>query len=199
MTTFWILAGLLSGCGPAQALVTGLRDQNGTGDTDGVDTDLEGDTDVDVDTDTDTDVDTDVDTDTDTNPPPPLSWMGRRTFQFSGYDCEDNVVEEHGSEITQDPTYAGALEACGDCDALYRVEVSPETICYGSVSITAEVFRGIRWRDWGATIYRLQFENGQWSSESLAEAARDGYAFTYAYDSSYYGVPYAVSGELWFE
>lgn len=171
----WVL---LAGCGPAVLNVEGSDD-----------------TDVVV----DTDPDTDTDTETDTEPPGPLTWSGTREFAFES-GCDDSV-DEDGVQIlaeTADDTELQALDLCGNCDWVFRIQVSPDRICDGYVPIATEVFRGVQDMGDRVRIYNLVDEGGgRWSRYDLAIGKwenSDQTELGYEYDGTYYNYPYTVFG-----
>lgn len=169
---------VLVGCGPAEANLGAVV----------------GDTDVAGDADTDTD----TDSDSDTEPPGPLTWTGTRLFQFD-VGCED-TVEEAGEQVVDpdaDPRFDDVLGLCDKCDAVFRIDVSPESICDGYVPISQEVFRGIAYDGERVRIYSfLQENDGRWARADLA-VGRWGSAgeITYDYEGAYYNYGYVVDGE----
>jgi hypothetical protein len=147
---------------------------------------------------TDADADTDADTDVDTEPPAPLTWTGTRVFEFPRY-CTDTVYET-GVEVTNDPTQADATNTCGDCDAVFRIQASPEAICDGTVGISTTIFRGVKWNGDQATIYLLSNENAPgWYREELAVGTVSGATITYSYQKNYNGFDYFVDGQATIE
>ena len=169
---------VLVGCGPAQANLGGV----------GGDTDVTGDADTDADS----------DSDSDTEPPGPLTWTGARQFAFD-VGCEDSV-EESGEQIVDaadDPRFDDVLGLCDECDAVFRIDVSPESICDGYVPISQEVFRGIAYDGERVRIYNLfQEGNGRWSRVDLALGEADSTGgITYDYEGAYYNYGYVVDGK----
>jgi hypothetical protein len=187
MGRYFPLLVIMAGCSPVGAV---LSDPT-------VDTDINGDADTDADADADADVD--ADTDADTQPPDPLSWTGTRDFDF-GRMCQDQVTEE-GVEVTHDDKYSDVTATCGDCNAIFEVTVSPDTICDGFVPITTTVYRGVKWLDGGkATIYNISnVESPGWYREELATGAVSGSTIKYAYDKNYNGADYHVDGQATIE
>ena len=115
------------------------------------------------------------------DPKPDLSvWMGQRTFITD--DCEEPATEI-GHELTADTwnDYEDTKDECPNCDHIYYVEVSPDTIC--GVPVTQERYRGVDFMDEGKAII---YDFGGWSGAEILDpdAQFDGWTLTYSYDYS---------------
>jgi len=105
----------------------------------------------------------------------PRSWSGERNFFFDW--CEDTIFGD-GVEVTQDEDYADALAACPECDEIYAVDHSPETICFGYISVNQFSIRGVN-RTTGA-IYDIK-DDGGFEANELATGDWDGNTLEYNY------------------
>ena len=175
-----VLLVLLSGCGPANAVIADSSD-----------------TDVVVDTDVDTEPDTDS-----APPPPDASWEGEREFWFPsilGAPC-DAEVDEIGVAVTDDPDWAEAVAACTGCDDVYLVEVAPGAICPEQVpggqgfQVPSPILRGLDFHGAAVTIYDLGRQFGAYVPRELAVGVRSGDVITYEYEGSIFGAAYTATG-----
>ena len=195
MRSIWLCAALLTaGCGPTTASVIGADDlapDGGDADTD-TDTDSDTDTDTDSDSDSDTDSDTDADTDSDVDEDP-LTWWGERHFYF---DWCDDVVEETGTEVTTEPEWYSAFQACGSCDHIFTLEVTPDQICW-EVNVVTHPVRGVEFTSNGVTIHDIKQTDDGWYSEVLGHGSFDGNYVEYSYEREFgWNSKYYVEGEI---
>lgn len=122
----------------------------------------------------------------------PVRWVGERAFTFDW--CED-TVSEAGVEITADPEWADAVSTCGQCQQVFLVEMSPESLCQGVVPLETPAIRGLIWGEHGADIYAISEADGGWSRALLAEARRVGSTgLEYHYSDALWGSVYDVQG-----
>lgn len=196
MRVLWLPL-LLAACNPAQAV---LRDPS-AGDP------FYGDSGAPTTTDTGT-------TPGDTNPPAPQpdfnQWHGQRTFEFDdifGTACTDSV-DETGTNVTESADYAGALDACPDCDDIYEVTNDPDHVCEDAtggrgIPVANPVVRGIeRIGETEIRLYSLQYDQWRqtWQAEELATGPLDGFEFTYEYDGTAgFNTSYHVTGYVDFQ
>lgn len=115
------------------------------------------------------------------DPEPDLSiWMGERTFITE--DCEEPATEV-GHELTAEnwDSYEETKDECPNCDHIYYVAVSPETIC--GYPVTQERYRGVDFLEDGQAIV---YDFGGWSGAEILDpdASFDGWTLSYAYDYS---------------
>jgi hypothetical protein len=188
MGRYLIALSILAGCAPVEAVLSVP-----TFDTDVTESD------TDTDADSDADADADADADSDTEPPAPLTWTGTRDFDFGRY-CQDTVTEQ-GVEITNDDAYTDVTGTCGDCSAIFELQVDPDAICDGTVAITTTTYRGIKWLDGGkVTIYLISNDQSPgWYREELATGDVQGSSVTYDYTKDYNGFEYHVNGKATIE
>lgn len=146
----------------------------------------------------DTSTDTGGSSGGDPTPTGPLRWDGKRAFQIPGdwgsEGCTEEVSEA-GEDVSADPDWADAVATCTSCDAVFRLTVSPDTIC-GSIPIATEIFRGIEYRSsTSVRIYRIEQSYwGGWNREVIADGVYLGENIVYAYDGNYYGRRFHVEG-----
>lgn len=176
----WLSVVLFAGCGPVEAVLTDPADI-GSPDTNA---------DADTDSDSDSDADSDADTDADTEPQMPegMHWAGTRHFVFSGDACTEDVVET-GVNITLDPQWADAVASCGQCDAVFLVDMDKDRICT-VVPLAQQVLRGIQWTapDFStAMVYRIDYDDQSqiFRPSEIAPATALGNALSYAYQGEF--------------
>jgi hypothetical protein len=107
------------------------------------------------------------------------------TIYDSGCSAE---LTESGVRATDEPDFAGALDACPDCDELVYIEVGPESACgYG---VTNPVVRGIDWIGADAAdIWNLTFDGSRWDATVLASDGEFDPVtdhLSYYYDADWY-------------
>jgi len=144
----------------------------------------------------------------DTEPPEPeiATWEGEREFEFGGewgdWGCEDTLTET-GVEVTGDPSFANAVDACPICDHVFEVDVAEEALCPGEfdwyedgIPVAQHVFRGLAIGNGGNVImYSItEDDDGAWHREELAEGELVGVELEYWYGGTIYGAPYEVLG-----
>lgn len=141
-----------------------------------------------------------------TDPTDLSTWTGSRVFDVVLYDgllCEDEV-DEDGVSVTLDPDWEDALAACPDCDEIYQIDVSPDTICTDvwdrGFPVGSPVLRGLELGENGAAvIWALSYDNWRgWRAEPLAEGSLDGQDLTYEYEGDVWGATYTVDGSVAF-
>lgn len=177
----WFVVFLLAGCGPGVLEVVGAKD----GEVDPTDTPT---------TDAPSDVETDdPGEDTDQGPRGPFSWAGTRHFEFQN-GC-DGTVQETGEELTDDPSAAEQVAACPQCDAVFRLEVSPGSLC--NVPITSPTWRGLTrvGDDLKIFVIAQGGPGGNWGADTLAVAQPSGQDYRYDYDGGWYDVQGSFSLE----
>lgn len=114
-------------------------------------------------------------------PVPDLSlWIGERVFITD--DCEETATEV-GHELTAEnwDGYEDAHNACPNCDRIYYVAVSPESLC--DIPVTQERYRGVDFTEDGAAIV-YDFDRGDRANVLDPAATFDGWTLNYEYDYS---------------
>jgi hypothetical protein len=140
------------------------------------------------DADADTDADSDSDSDSD---PMPSRWRGEREVTF-GDGCNGDL-EEAGEDVSFDASWSDARASCGMCDQVFRLSVTPSSLC-GTHPVQTEVLRGVQYdSDVDMQIWEVYFD-GVWRAERLAYAHRSGVLYTYAYAGVQGDVGYEVTG-----
>ena len=115
------------------------------------------------------------------DPTPDLSvWIGERTFITD--DCSEPATEV-GHQLTADNwnDYEDTKDECPNCDYIYYVAVSPESIC--GIPVTQERYRGVDFMEDGQAIV---YDFSGWSGAEIVDpdAEFDGWTLTYSYDYS---------------
>ncbi len=105
-------------------------------------------------------------------------WIGQRTFITD--DCSEPATET-GHELTADNwnDYEATKDTCPNCDHIYYVSVSPDSLC--GVPVTQERYRGVDFMEDGQAIV---YDFGGWSGAEILDpnAQFDGWTLTYSYD-----------------
>jgi hypothetical protein len=107
-------------------------------------------------------------------------WIGERVFVTD--DCEEPASEE-GHELTADnwDGYQDAHDNCPNCDYIYYVAVSPETVC--GYPVTQVRYRGVDFTEEDAAIV-YNFDNWGRAEVLDPDATFDGWTLSYEYDYS---------------
>ena len=117
--------------------------------------------------------------------PPPKEadlsvWLGERIFITD--DCEETATEE-GHELTAEnwDGYEEAHDECPNCDRIYYVGVSPETLC--GYPVTQVRYRGV---DFTENDEAIVYDFSDWSGASILDpdATFDGWTLNYEYEYS---------------
>jgi hypothetical protein len=107
-------------------------------------------------------------------------WIGERVFITD--DCEEPAIEE-GHELTAEnwDGYEEAHNECPNCDRIYYVAVSPETIC--GYPVTQVRYRGV---DFMENDEAIVYDFSEWSGASIIDpnATFDGSTLSYEYEYS---------------
>lgn len=112
------------------------------------------------------------------DPEPDTSvWEGSRTVYYG--DCEEPLYET-GYELGPDwDYYDWAMENCPDCDHLYYVDVTPETVC--GIRVTTPVYRGLVLNEPDAEVWSFSYQ-GAYALDD--RASFDGFVVEYAYNNN---------------
>lgn len=144
------------------------------------------------------------DTAADSVPPAPVPdttvWQGSRTFAYESdwWTCDEGV-DELGAAITDEDDRALALDACPECDEVYEVGVTPDTIC-DYLTLSDPTYRGLVFGDGWAAVYGFSQDwDGSVQADLLDSSAEfDGWTLTYTYTVDWYGQEILVQGTLTF-
>lgn len=193
-----ILALVLAvGCGPATAvLVDGdALDDTALPDGDSSDAGTDGTNGTDVDPDT---------VEPDTDAPVEYFWEGTRDFTFQQGQfgiCEDTLIET-GENVTDDPEFSEARQACPTCNFIFLVEMDKDFLCpqqgFSGYAVATPTLRGVGTDFEGGTrIFGARLEE---STEWFEFGGVDGSwsNFLYEYEGSArtgaFNVPFTVEG-----
>ena len=137
----------------------------------------------------------------DSGPQPDYSeWEGARQFVIDSdwWSCDDST-REYAAPVSDSDMETAMAEACPECDALYEVSVSPDTVC-DYIGLSDPAWRGVVFGDGFAAVYTFSEDwGGDISAELLDSGASfDGWTISYAYEIDYYGQTVSITGTMEF-
>lgn len=133
-------------------------------------------------------------------PPEDKTWTGERVIDFPTNSYCTETQDESGEEITRTSEGSEYVDACPDCSEIYRVSLSPEVICYDTVTFGSERIVGLLPSGGGITLVYFYQNGGNVGYYQVAELSGSGSQWSYSYqaDYEYYYTtyPYTVDGSF---
>ena len=133
-------------------------------------------------------------------PPSDKTWTGERIVDFPTNNYCTETQYESGAEVTNDPAGAEFVQACPDCSEVYQITLSPEVICYNTVTFGSERFVGLLPSGGNITLVFFYRNSGNVDYYEVATLSGSGstWSYTYQADYEYYYTtyPYTVDGSF---
>ena len=129
------------------------------------------------------------------------TWEGSREIDFPVNDYCTETQNESGFEITSESSSQVYLDACPDCNQMYRVDIDPSVICYETVEFGSQTIYGLDVQGEQADLYYFyQYSNGEIFSVKMAVATRSNDSWEYQFENiyDYFGTeyPYTSTGSF---